>query len=235
MSNSVGVVILARYSSSRLPGKALKEICGDSVLGHILSRIERVVDAEKIILATSVESSDDAIALFAEDRGVKCFRGSLERVGERFEGAASELNVDYAIRLNGDNLFLDPSMMTEVVKACQAGKYDFISNVLGRTYPKGMSVEAVRMSYYREHLPQIKQDSHCNEHVMVCLYDETEPSNHLYIRNTQLPEAAGIQLALDTKEDWSRSVWMMSQIPFNQYDLKTTFEYAKKYEATVKR
>lgn len=235
MSNSVGVVILARYSSSRLPGKALKVLAGDTVLGHIINRVSSVIDPSQIVLATSDEASDDALETFARERDIRCYRGSLTRVGERFEGALSMLNVDYGIRMNGDNVFLDPALLKTVIAECELGEFDFISNVLGRTFPKGMSVEAVRHSYYRERLPQIKADAYCNEHVMVCLYDESEPVNHMYIKNIELPEAAGIQLALDTPDDWNRSVWMMENMPNGKYDLKTTFEYAKKYEATVER
>lgn len=235
MSNSVGVVILARYSSSRLPGKALKVLAGDTVLGHIINRLTSIIDPSQIVLATSDETSDDALESFAKERGIHCYRGSLTRVGERFEAAMHMLKVDYGIRMNGDNLFLDPALLKAVISECNSGKFDFISNVLGRTFPKGMSVEAVRHAYYLDRLPHIKADAYCNEHVMVCLYDESEPANHKYIKNTELPEAAGIQLALDTTDDWKRSVWMIENMPNGKYDLKTTFEYAKKYEATVER
>ncbi|NVK04787.1 MAG: hypothetical protein HWD92_08180 [Flavobacteriia bacterium] len=235
MSSSVGVVILARYSSSRLPGKALKVLAGDTVLGHIVNRLTSIIDPSQIVLATSDEASDDALETFARERDIRCYRGSLTRVGERFEAALRMLQVDYGIRINGDNLFLDPDLLNAVISECNSGKFDFISNVLGRTFPKGMSVEAVRHAYYLDRLPHIKVDAYCNEHVMVCLYDESEPENHKYIKNTELPEAAGIQLALDTPNDWNRSVWMMENMPNGKYDLKTTFEYAKKYEAIVER
>lgn len=235
VNSSVGIVILSRFSSSRLPGKALKELAGNSVLGHIIHRLCEVVSQHQIVIATSDEASDDVIEKFAQEVGVSCYRGSLEKVGERFYTAAHSLNVDYAIRINGDNLFLDPGILEEVIGVCRSGSYDFISNVLGRTYPKGMSMEAVRLTYYQDQLSEISSDPYCNEHVMVCLYDESEPPNHLYLKNTALPEAAGLQLALDTPEDWERSVWMMEHIPTGHYDLKTTFEYAKKYEAIVER
>ena len=62
----IGVVILSRFSSNRLPGKALMEIGGKPILQYIIERISQVVDTEKIVIATSVENSDDKIEQFAQ-------------------------------------------------------------------------------------------------------------------------------------------------------------------------
>lgn len=231
VSNSVGIVILARLSSTRLPGKALKEIAGKKVLTHILNRLQKVVPSGQILLACSTETSDDALEQFAAEQGIGCYRGSLSRVGERFYEAAQSLNCQYAARINGDNLFLDPTVLQQMVLKAQTGTYRFLSNVQGRTFPKGMSVEIVDVEYYGRKLDQIKQDAYCNEHVMVCLYQEPKPEDHYYLKNEILPEAAGIQLALDTPEDFARSKFMLEQMPSEQYDLKTTFKYYQKYEA----
>ncbi len=234
MSKSVGIVILARYSSSRLPGKALMEIAGKKVLQHIIDRVSSIVPKEKIILATSLLPSDDALVDFVKELGLQCHRGSLERVGERFYEAARQLEVDFAVRMNGDNIFLDPEMLGLLIENAGAGEYNFLSNVNGRTFPKGMSVEVVALDYYEQHLDQIRNDAYCNEHVMVCLYKEPVPRDHFYLKNEQLPQAAGIQLALDTPEDLERSRWMLERMPLGRYDLKTTFEYFRRYEESVK-
>ena len=56
-----------------------------------------------------------------------------------------------------------------------------------------------------------------------------------YWQNDILPEAAGIQLALDTPEDFERSRYMLEQMPAGHYDLNTTFEYYRNYEESLKR
>lgn len=235
MNSSVGVVLLARYSSSRLPGKALKTIGGKTVLQHIIERLQTVLPLESIIIATSDLESDKPIEDFANYMGVKCYRGSLEKVGERFYEAALQLGVEYACRINGDNILLAPEILQSLLDKASLGEYNFLSNVLGRTFPKGMSAEIVKLDYYQEHLPRIKSDSYCNEHVMVCLYNDDEPQDHFYLKNTDLPECSAIQLALDTEEDWQRTLWMMERIPAQKYDLKTTFEYYQRYEQSTKR
>lgn len=234
VTDKVSVVLLARLSSSRLPGKALRIIEGRETLGHILQRLDTLMDRSQIILATSNESGDDALEDFADREGIACFRGSLERVGERFYEAARIIGSDFACRINGDNIFLAPEILKSMMLQVETGDYNFLSNVQGRTFPKGMSVEIVRVSYYGKRLDRIKQDPYCNEHVMVCLYEEPAPPDHFYLRNESLPEAAAIQLALDTPEDWERSQWMLKEMPAGRYDLATTFEYYKRYEESLK-
>ncbi len=235
MSKSVAVIILARLSSSRLPGKALKVIEGRETLAHILLRLDKVVSRSSVMLATSDLPEDDPLEEFAIKEGISCYRGSLNRVGERFYAAANQMNMDYACRINGDNLFLAPEILEAMLIEARKGRYNFLSNVKGRTFPKGMSVEIVNLNYYREHLEQIKDDPYCNEHVMVCLYKDPAPADHYYLKNLDLPEAAAIQLALDTPEDWNRSLWMLQAMPDGKFDLKTTFEYYQRYEKSLSR
>lgn len=235
VTKSVGLVILARMSSSRLPGKALKLIQGKETLKHILDRLAQVMDLSKVILATSDDPSDDPLEEFASRNSLAIYRGSLEKVAERFYAAAKELEVDYACRINGDNIFLAPEILKSMIDQARSGNYVFLSNVLGRTYPKGMSVEIVSLDYYAQKLPAIQLDSYCNEHVMVCLYGDESTKGHYYLKNTDLPEAAAIQLALDTPEDWERSNWILEAIPSQQFDLETTFDFYQRYEKSLSR
>lgn len=209
------------------------EVAGKKVLQHILDRLLKVVPAHNIVLACSDEDSDDPLEGFCQAANIACFRGSLDKVGERFYAAAQLLSCSYAVRMNGDNIFLDPSILKELMDLAATGKYRFLSNVHQRTFPKGMSVEIVEMDYYAQELERIKQDAYCNEHVMACLYQDPPPADFYYLKNTALPEAAAIQLALDTPEDLARSRFMLEQMPMGRYDLNTTFEYYRNYEATL--
>jgi spore coat polysaccharide biosynthesis protein SpsF len=78
----IGIIVLCRYNSSRLPGKALKLLNGRSVLGHILDRLSYV--SNQIIVATSDQKSDDEIEKFCNYSNVECYRGSLNNVSNRF-------------------------------------------------------------------------------------------------------------------------------------------------------
>lgn len=214
---NIGAVILARHSSRRLPGKALMEIEGKKVLEYIIERLLVVFDRSQLVLATSEESSDDPIAHFAKEQKIQCFRGSLENVADRFYQAAKQQNWTHAIRINGDNIFTDTQVLKEMIAIAETGEYDFVSNVKGRSFPKGMSIEIVDLNYYAQQLPKINDDPNYSEHVTLYLYEHDEGQKHYYFMNTQLPEAAGIQLALDTPEDLERSKRLIAQFEQPHY------------------
>lgn len=214
----VGVVILSRYSSSRLPGKALMEIKGKKVLEYIIERANQVFPLTNIILATSNESSDDQIANFAKEYGIDCYRGSLSDVAIRFINAAEYKEWDYAIRLNGDNIFAEIELLREIERISSLGIYDFISNVKGRTFPKGMSVESVRVEYFKSKLSAIKQKNNYLEHVTIYFYEHENPQSFYFIYNEEFPDLAGLQLALDTKEDFKRTEFIVSKFDKPHYE-----------------
>lgn len=227
--NKFGVVILARYSSSRLPGKALLDINGIPVLQYILERVTEVVPIENVIIATSDERSDDAIENFAFNYGVDCYRGSLNNVSRRFFEAGKTKNLDYAIRINGDNIFLDIPLLQRITDIATNFNFDFISNVHKRTFPKGMSVEAVKLQFYEKHLREIEADDRYVEHVTLYLYERLSDNNFYFIYNHELPEAGGVQFALDTQKDLIRTEKIISKFSkrHTYYNLKEIFKISQ--------
>ena len=200
----IGVVILARYNSSRLPGKALMCIQEKPVLLYIIERLTQVVPMEDILIATSIEESDNFIEEFAKDHNISCFRGSLNNVADRFFLAALSKRWDYVTRINGDNIFVDTNLLRRMIGIALGGEYDFISNVKDRTFPKGMSIEIIKVNFYKRVLPFILNDDDYKEHVTLYLY-HNELGIYKFIKNKEVPEAGGIQMALDTPDDFNRS------------------------------
>jgi spore coat polysaccharide biosynthesis protein SpsF len=227
----IGAVILSRYNSMRLPGKALMMLNGKTVIETIVERLTQVLDLDDIVIATSVEDTDNPIVEFAHNKGFNIYRGSLENVAERFYLAAKKQDWDYAIRINGDNVFVDIKLLQQMIDVAKNNNYDFLSNVKDRTYPKGMSIEIVNLNYYKNLLEIINSSERYKEHVTLYLY-ENENIKHYYFYNTKLPEAAGIQLALDTKEDFERTKKIMSKFAENhtKYNLKDIFDIYKKLD-----
>jgi len=221
-NKKVGAVILSRFNSRRLPGKALIEIQGKPVLDYIIERLEQVLSTQDIVIATSAEKSDDPIAEFADKRSIKCFRGPLENVAGRFFEAGNSQNWDYAIRVNGDNIFADINLMKSMINRAKNENLDFISNVKHRTYPKGMSIEIVNLEWYKNLLNEIEKDKNYREHVTLYIYENNPRGDYHFQMNDELPEAAGIQLALDTPEDLARTRRIIStfDLPHYTYNLK---------------
>ena len=207
-----GIIILCRYNSSRLPGKILKQINGKPILQYILDRVSQVPSFDQVVVATSSEASDDPIIAFCQDHGIAHFRGSLNNVSERFLACALTFGMDYAIRINGDNLFVDSHMIGEMIKIASLGKYDFITNVKGRTFPVGMSVEIVDVSFYQKIISQFDQAKY-QEHVTLYFYEhESAVKRPYFYENTAVPEPKGLKLALDTQADFERAEKMIMKM-----------------------
>ena len=224
----VGAVIIARYNSSRLYGKVLKPLHGIPAIEHTYNRLKKILPDENIVLATSQESTDDPIAEFAAKKNWNCFRGSLENAAERFLLAGEAQNWDYLIRTNGDNIFIDLHCMSEMISEANSGEYDFLSNVKDRTYPKGMSVEIVRRDFYSKHFDKINASPDYREHVTLALY-QNDWGKTKFFYNTKVEDIQGIQLALDTAEDFEHIDKMISILgekyeDYNLQDIKEAYE-----------
>lgn len=101
--------IVARYQSSRLPGKALKEVTpGVSALSHLFARVKQMNCVDNIVLCTSLEPEDDHLERVANSAGVSCYRGSVLDVLGRMLGAVGDEPVDLVLRITGDDILLDP-------------------------------------------------------------------------------------------------------------------------------
>lgn len=197
---NAGVIILCRFASRRLPGKILREIRGRSVLGHIVDRLRRGSAGAPIAVATSVDPSDDAIADYCRRSGIDCFRGPLEDVAGRFLACAEAHGWEFAVRINGDNLFADPDTLRSMLAIAGTAEYDFVTNVPGRTFPFGMSVEIVRTAFFRDAMTDMTDPAH-REHVTTFLYEHAARGRRFVFENQEVREAKGLKLALDTEDD----------------------------------
>jgi spore coat polysaccharide biosynthesis protein SpsF len=64
--------IEARMTSSRLPGKVLLPAAGKPMLEHLVNRLRSVPSLAGIVLATTVNSTDDDLECFAKRMGIYC-------------------------------------------------------------------------------------------------------------------------------------------------------------------
>ncbi len=137
-------ILQARVSSSRLPEKVLKPILGRAMLLHQLDRVRRARALDALVVATSTEPGDDAIEALCASAGVRCFRGSLHDVLDRFYQAALPVRPEYIVRLTGDCPLADPDVIDRVVEFLIAGGYDIAG--AAPTFPDGLDVEAMRFA-----------------------------------------------------------------------------------------
>ncbi len=137
-------IIQARMGSQRLPGKVLAPIGRAPMLAHVVERAAACPAIDQVVIATSTGADDDAVAAAAAVLGVACWRGSPDDVLARYRDAARAHHADVVVRLTADCPLLDPAVIGRVVAALVAGsRRDYAANVLTRTYPRGLDVEAL--------------------------------------------------------------------------------------------
>jgi spore coat polysaccharide biosynthesis protein SpsF len=134
--------IQARMGSSRLPGKVLRSICGEPVLGHQIRRLSRSSLLSEIVVVTTTEPRDDAIEAFCANWGVAVFRGSETDVLQRVTEGLTRSGADLHVEVTGDSPLIDPAIVDEFVST-QIRQYkavDAVTSTLKTTYPPGLEV-----------------------------------------------------------------------------------------------
>ncbi|GAA6170847.1 glycosyltransferase family protein [Colwellia sp. KU-HH00111] len=138
---SINVILQARLSSTRLPGKVLKDIVNKPMLALQIERIKRAEFIDNIIVATSVEQADDAIEQLCNKLAIPCFRGSLNDVLDRFYSTQLAFPSDHIVRLTGDCPLIEPTIIDQVIDLHLKQAADYTSNCLTPCLPDGLDVE----------------------------------------------------------------------------------------------
>jgi spore coat polysaccharide biosynthesis protein SpsF len=195
-------IIQARMSSTRLPGKVMKKVYGRSILERMIERVKNAGTLDDVIVATTVEPSDDLIVRFCEKQGVKYFRGSMKDVLDRFYQAAKLHQADNIVRLTGDCPLIDPDLIDDVVQVLIREKPDLACNRLpppfSRTYPIGLDVEACTFEALTKAWENASE-KHEREHVLPYLYEV--PNRFKVIQLNYKDNLGNLRWTLDTPED----------------------------------
>ncbi len=195
-------IIQARLGSSRLPGKVLKEICGNPMLDWVIKRAARSQMVNQILVATTVSMEDDPIVRFCETSGISFFRGSEFDVLDRYYQAASSADADVIVRLTADCPLIDPDLIDKTIHAMLDEKADFAANRLPppyhRTYPIGLDVEVATFSAL-EIAWKNAAEGFEREHVMPYLYDPAHGKKFVVVDHVE--DLGLLRWTVDTPED----------------------------------
>jgi spore coat polysaccharide biosynthesis protein SpsF len=131
-------------TSSRLPGKVLSPLTGQPMLARQIQRV-RQSSVHDIVIATTQNVADDPVVNLARTQEVAWFRGNEPDVLQRFVGAARQARADVIVRLTADCPLIDPQVINQVIEelTLDSSQCDYAANVLERTYPRGLDVEAL--------------------------------------------------------------------------------------------
>ncbi len=191
-------ILQARLSSSRLPGKVLAPVLGRPMILRQIERLERSTMIDTLVVATSVEASDDPLVELLEAEGVLVRRGPLDDVAERFARVVREFESSTMVRLTADCPLADPAVIDTVVREHLASRADYSSNVIERTYPDGLDVECVQVEAF-ERLLALPLTPAEREHVTVGIY--ARPESFRLHSVTQEPPHPGLRWTVDVPDD----------------------------------
>ena len=195
-------IIQARLSSSRLPGKIMLEVCGKTLLEHMIIRVNQSKKLDNVIVATSTNKIDDVIEDWCKSNQINCFRGPEHDVLKRFKLAKDFVNADTVIRFCSDCPLIDPKIIDDVIEIYESNNYDFVSNsfpTLGRTFPDGMSVEVFSSKLLDEADINAKKPSE-REHVT--FYFWMQPDRFKIYRHDYPKDLSKFRFNLDYLQDY---------------------------------
>jgi spore coat polysaccharide biosynthesis protein SpsF len=188
--------------SERLRGKVLMPILGRPNLALMVERLQRVRSVDHIVIATTDDVSCDPIAELAQHVGVGCFRGSENDVLDRVIRAAEAARADLIVETTGDCPLIDPQTVALVIDRFLDGGVDYCSNILVRTYPRGMDTQVFPLAILQE-VARLTKDAVDREHVSYYIYQHPERFRLRNVESGLPPSVADLRLTVDTLEDFT--------------------------------
>ena len=194
----VVAIIQARMGSTRLPGKVLKDLGGETVLARVVNRTRRATLLDNVVVATSVLPADDAIAEECESLKVACFRGDEVDVLDRYYRAAQKFGADAVVRITADCPLIDWELIDATIRSNLEQKADYATNALVLTYPRGLDVEVFTVDALERAWSAAKEE-HQRIHVTPYLYET--PDLFKVISVADETDHSKYRWTLDTTED----------------------------------
>lgn len=191
-------IIQARMGSTRLPGKVLMDLGGETVLSRVARRLGRAEQIDDIVVATTTAGRDDAIVEECSRLGVCYFRGSEQDVLDRYHGAALQAGAGAVVRITSDCPLIEPPLVDQTVQLFFDRRADYASNVLPRTYPRGLDTEVFSVAAL-ERAWREADTPHQREHVTPYFYEHPELFRLASQQGAQ--DYSRYRWTLDTRED----------------------------------
>ncbi|MCF7937249.1 MAG: acylneuraminate cytidylyltransferase [Spirochaetales bacterium] len=192
----LGVLLQVRLDSTRLPRKALLELCGKTVIEHAMDALLQI-PADRYIALTDPESAEE-LKEYTERAGFELFVGSREDVLDRYVQACRTFGINSAVRATGDN----PLVSGVVARRALTDHYMYESDYTGfLETPLGTGVEIVQAQAL-ETAASETQNPYDREHVTPYIYRNPWKFS---VRRIAAPEEIRFpfgSVTMDTNEDY---------------------------------
>jgi spore coat polysaccharide biosynthesis protein SpsF len=148
MPGKIVIVVQARMTSSRLPGKCMLPILGKSLLYRMMERLQMIRHEAQFVVAIPEEERGGVIEQECERINIPCYCGDLNNLLDRHYQVAKLYNADIVLKIPSDCPLIDPRIIDQVLDFYfeHEGEYDYVSNLHPATFPDGNDVEIMTMN-----------------------------------------------------------------------------------------
>lgn len=201
LSHKVLAIVVARFDSSRLPGKAMMDINGRPAIDHLFKRLQLAKErgyVDTVAFCTSIQQSDDKLIDIAKKYPFKLYRGPVEDVLSRMMLAIDDnQDHDIILRITGDDLLVDPTYIHQTVE------YHLRNNIQytdAKKLPSGTEVEVFDASFLK-FICTLSKDSSGTEYLTNYIRNNAD---QFHTASLPVPErhCKDYRLTLDTQEDY---------------------------------
>ena len=199
----IGIITQARFGSTRLPGKVLREVSRwETLLDIHLERVAKTRQAHCFIVATTEEEESKDIMRIAEAHKFVSYQGSLHDVLDRYYQAALEQSLDVVVRVTSDCPLVDPTLIDILISKFLDGDFDYVSNIDPPSFVDGFDVEVFSFETLKRCWEEAKTPS-LREHVTSYVI-ETDLFRRFNLVNER--DESSLRLTVDTPDDFERVV-----------------------------
>ncbi len=214
MRKKIGCIVQARMGSTRLPGKSMTKIAGKPMLGIIIERLTACKKLDTIIVATSTARNDNKISNYCKKKGIKVYKGSENNVLKRYYDCAKKHELDVVIRVTGDCPLIDSKTVDQTVEKFLKEKFDYVSNIALRTFPRGLDVEVFSFKILEKTVKEAKSKFD-KEHVTHYIYANPKKFKMGYVKARKKLFRPELRFCVDTKKDLKLMETIFSKLETN--------------------
>jgi spore coat polysaccharide biosynthesis protein SpsF len=110
------LIIQARMSSTRLPGKSMMPLADKPLVYRMVERLKNCKKIDEIVIATSDQPEDQVLVDLAKELEVSYFQGNLLDVRDRYLKAAQQFHAEFIMRIPADNPMPDANEIDKLVE-----------------------------------------------------------------------------------------------------------------------
>lgn len=212
------IIVQARMTSTRLPGKVLKEVMGKPLLEYQIERLRRIKSADEIVIATTKNETDQPIVDLCNRLAVAYVRGSENDVLSRYYKAAVQYRADSIVRITADCPVIDPAVCDEAITwfLQHQNECDYLRL---EKCPRGLDTEVCSFKVLEECFQEATEQPD-REHVTTFIYRRHPERYRIKLMNFQ-EDLSRHRWTVDTPEDFE----LVKKIIEELYPFKQMYHY----------